>query len=124
MSVLAARDDRRHSRLHALEVLAAAPQVTAVAGPIAGPLLEAAALGAGALQGDVEGHAVEKGREPIGARHTHSQRLQKAMVGLAEPPLTGVQLVGARLAMMEGKASVRPRPDAPILSHFYVSSTK
>ena len=106
MAILIPHDLGGEARPHPLKVLRSSNQVATVTGAVAGPLSEVATPNAGALQSDVERRPVNEGREPFRARHARSECFSEGMIGKAKPPLAGIQFVGSRLTLMEGKAGV------------------
>lgn len=57
MAILAPTDCGGNTSFHQFKILAASPEMATVAGPITGPFPVISALGAGAIQGDVERRA-------------------------------------------------------------------
>ena len=110
MAVQVPRHDGRDARLDALEVLAAAVEMAGVARSVAGPTPEVPAPRTQAVDVDVRRDARHEGREPALVRYALPQRLRIGWIGMADGPLSGVQLVGAGLALVEGEPGVMVRP--------------
>jgi len=80
--------------------------VAAVTRAVAGAFPEVAAGAARALHIEVGWHPVHEGGETFSASYAASQGLTEGGVRMAYPALLSVQLVGARLAMVQGKSGI------------------
>lgn len=117
MAVPAALLDRCQPGFHPLEVFAAPGQMAFPARAVPRPPPIAAAARTGALWINVLRDAIKEGGEAIGVADARSERLPVCVVNAADVALPDIQLVGARLALVQGEARIMSRARGS-LAHF------
>lgn len=106
MAVPAAPDHRGDAGFHPFEIRSAPRKMAGITSTVPRAPPEAAAGAAGLAQANVRCRTGYEGGEPSRVFHALPEGLRKRRIGAADFSLRGVELVGARLPLMEGKADV------------------